>query len=57
VLDPRNTPQGAHLTQLITLWNVNCVGEEERRDLVTLHWLPLPKKIHSQEPVHDSPNR
>jgi hypothetical protein len=30
-------PQGAHLTQLITLWKPNHAGAEERWDLVTLH--------------------
>jgi hypothetical protein len=36
-VDPRTTPQGAHLFELITLWEPNHVGAEEIWDLLTLH--------------------
>jgi hypothetical protein len=35
--DPRATPQGARPSNIITLWEPNHVGAEERWDLATLH--------------------
>jgi hypothetical protein len=31
------TPQGAYMSQLISLWEPNHAGAEERWDLMTLH--------------------
>jgi hypothetical protein len=36
-VDPRTPPQGAHLSQLIALWETNRAGAEERQALMTLH--------------------